>query len=216
MPPIQSLTHAQIQPFLTALSHPHWQGTLRGNLHRNLTLALLMLDAGLRVGETVKLSRHDLRLSIATLTTLVVRDAVAKTHVPRQIPLTIRLVDAIEKYLDSTAWPDAVADNPWAFPTFNPTNHITTRQVQKIIAHAGLRALNFTVTPHILRHTFATRLMRTTSTRIVQDLLGHKCLASTQIYTHPNAGDLRKAIDKLDPQLPMNLQNTCPPKSQGV
>jgi integrase/recombinase XerC len=49
----------------------------------------------------------------------------------------------------------------------------------------------------MLRHTFATNLMRTTNARVVQQLLGHKNLSSTQIYTHPNQQDLKKAIDSL-------------------
>ncbi|GAH96402.1 unnamed protein product, partial [marine sediment metagenome] len=52
--------------------------------------------------------------------------------------------------------------------------------------------------PHILRHTFATRLMSKTSMRVVQELLGHKNLSSTQIYTHPNNADLQEAIDSLN------------------
>lgn len=50
----------------------------------------------------------------------------------------------------------------------------------------------------MLRHTFATRLMQKTNIRVVQQLLGHKSLSSTQVYTHPNADDLQKAIENLN------------------
>ncbi|GAH69734.1 unnamed protein product, partial [marine sediment metagenome] len=52
--------------------------------------------------------------------------------------------------------------------------------------------------PHMLRHTFASKLMRVTSMRTVQELLGHSSITSTQIYTHPNEDDKKKAIKGLD------------------
>ncbi|GAH73030.1 unnamed protein product [marine sediment metagenome] len=60
-----------------------------------------------------------------------------------------------------------------------------------------MTSLGRPVHPHILRHTFASRLMRTTNARIVQELLGHQHLSTTQIYTHPNQDDLKKAIEQL-------------------
>ncbi|GAJ04418.1 unnamed protein product [marine sediment metagenome] len=75
---------------------------------------------------------------------------------------------------------------------------LTVRQVQRIITFAGKLSMGRNIHPHLLRHTFATRLMRNTSMAVVQQLLGHTNLSSTQIYTHPNGEDRKKAIDSLD------------------
>lgn len=57
------------------------------------------------------------------------------------------------------------------------------------------------MSPHALRHTFATHLLsRGADLRTVQELLGHKNVASTQIYTHLTRGEIRKAYDKSHPR----------------
>jgi len=60
-----------------------------------------------------------------------------------------------------------------------------------------MKALGFKVHPHMLRHTFGTNLLRVSDIRVVQSLLGHASISTTQIYTHPNTADQKKAIDKL-------------------
>ena len=60
----------------------------------------------------------------------------------------------------------------------------------------------------MLRHTFATRLLKVTDLRSVQELLGHRRLTTTQIYTHPNTDDLRRAVTELDPApVPIQLDD---------
>ncbi|GAJ07905.1 unnamed protein product, partial [marine sediment metagenome] len=54
------------------------------------------------------------------------------------------------------------------------------------------------VHPHMLRHTFATRIVRKSSTAIAQQLLGHRYLSSTQVYVNPSQDDLAEAIEQLD------------------
>jgi len=76
---------------------------------------------------------------------------------------------------------------------------ITTRQVERIIKHAAIASIGRPANPHMLRHTFATKLMRITNVRVVQELLGHRNLSSTQIYTHPNQDDFAAAIRNLAP-----------------
>lgn len=164
---------------------------------RNYAMAQFMLEAGLRVGELVMLRLRDIWLNGEPVRTLVVRSAISKNHVEREIPCTERLKLVIEMMFTQIFGPRALQPDSYAFCSNWKSGHITTRQVRNIISDASLKAIGKRIHPHVLRHTFATRLMRVTNIRIVQKLLGHKDIGSTQIYTHPNNQDLSEAISKI-------------------
>jgi len=167
---------------------------------RNYLIALLMLDAGLRVGEVTQLLTTDLWCKNSAVTALYVRSEIAKGKQERLIPLTRRIQLAIEP-VKLNWWSQSTIENPWAFtPTPSRLIPLSIRQVERIIRQASSESIGREIYPHILRHTFASRLMRTTNARVVQDLLGHKRLTSTQIYTHPNSEDLTNAINSLPNQ----------------
>lgn len=163
---------------------------------RNYTLALLMLDAGLRVGEVVKLLQSDLVLAGEPMLNLRIRAEISKTRTERIIPLSGRLRDSV-KSMQEKWWPILLKSGmDIAFFNDKTGRPITTRQVERIIEKAAEKAFGRKVNPHVLRHTFASKLMRVTDMRTVQDMLGHKQLSSTQVYTHPNSDDKKKAIDR--------------------
>lgn len=164
---------------------------------RNYLIACLMLEAGLRVGEIVKLEIWDLYFKDEPVINLVVRQLVAKNHTERTIPVSTRLMNALEEYKNSLTPVTVVMPNHKAFSMADPFKPITTRQIERILFSAGMKALNRPVNPHMLRHTFATKLMRVTDMRTVQELLGHSNISTTQIYTHPNEDDKKKAIQSL-------------------
>lgn len=165
---------------------------------RNYTMAVLMLDAGLRVGEVVQLRPTDLFYGPCAVQSLHVRPEIAKNKTERIIPLSSRLKAAIEQ-LCSDVWYGSIgSDDRFAFYQKNTWQKLTTRQVERIIRRAALKAIGRPVHPHMLRHTFATRLMRKTNARVVQELLGHAHITTTQIYTHPNEDDKRQAIDEVE------------------
>ncbi|MBA7574846.1 Tyrosine recombinase XerC [subsurface metagenome] len=165
---------------------------------RNHTLALVMLDAGLRVSETTNLDVTDLLFNNAPVTSVLVRPEIAKNHKERSVPVSSRLSEAISQMF-MAYWSDHYKNGHHkAFPSKVPDKPLTTRQVEKIICAAGWKALGRPVHPHVLRHTFASKLMRVTNIRTVQELLGHKNITSTQIYTHPNEQDKHKAIENMD------------------
>jgi len=169
---------------------------------RNHCMALLMLDAGLRVGEVVKLYQIDLQLGQFPVTSLRITANIAKNKTERIVPLSERIRTAIQS-MSSYWWEQDTSGNLYAFYQGDNSNQmLTTRQVERIIRKAAMKSIGRPVHPHVLRHTFASRLMRTTNARVVQELLGHQHLSTTQIYTHPNQEDLKNAIESLDRNQP--------------
>jgi site-specific recombinase XerD len=163
---------------------------------RNYTLTLLLMDAGLRVGELCQLTIGDLVFNGRIVQSLTIRPEIAKYNIERTIPLSARLQLALADYVK--VLPNAgvlQAIRPF-FGSGDYRFSITPRQVQRIVAAASLLAFGRKIHPHVLRHTFATKMMRYIDIRGVQDLLGHKQVTSTQIYTHPSAEDKKNAIDK--------------------
>lgn len=166
--------------------------------HRNYTLALVMLDTGCRVGELVQLRQDQFWFADAPVQALTIEKDQAKNKCERTIPTTIFLRAAIERMHRDWWMTDTTLGIRHAFYTTNSQYPITARQVQRIIRSASGTSIGREIHPHLLRHTFATRLMTRTSMRVVQQLLGHTSITSTQIYTHPNSSDYQKAIDALN------------------
>ena len=164
---------------------------------RNYLIALLMLDAGTRVGETLLLTISDLWLNNEPKHSLKISELISKNKAARIIPLSQRIQLAI-KLAAAYLWQDHDFEiNAFAFSGRKPTRPISARQVENIIGKPGEKVLGYWIHPHMLRHTFGTNLMRTSSVRVAQDLLGHKNLSSTQVYQHHNEDDKRKAIDSI-------------------
>ena len=81
---------------------------------------------------------------------------------------------------------------------FHQDRHLSPRAVQYYLNSESYECLGFCIHPHTLRHTFGTRMMKRTNIRVVQELMGHKSITSTQVYTHPDHDDLNRAINGLD------------------
>lgn len=198
----KTLTVTECHQLLAALLYkPGTQKRFRKSI-RNYTIALLMLDAGLRVGEVVQLHVSDLFFCDNVVENLVVRPEIAKNKNERIVPLSSRLVNAICD-LNKILWkPNSRPNNAYAMSIRMGTHPITTRQVERIIRAAAEKSIGRPVHPHMLRHTFGTKIERKAGLRVAQELLGHENVSSTQIYTHVNADDLKKAIREAceDPQ----------------
>lgn len=179
---------------LLAKDAPH--KTFRKGI-RNYLLGCLMLEAGLRVGEVVSLEMSDLFYAGTPVTSITIRPAITKTKTERSVPVSSRLKSALEEHLKENSWLSDVDPAAHVFCVYDGSRHITTRQVERIINRAAWNSLGRPIHPHVLRHTFATNLMRVTDMRTVQVMLGHKYMSSTQIYTHPNEQDKRDAINKV-------------------
>jgi len=194
----KTLTTIELEKFLLYVRDNHRSELGRLRAERNYLMVLILADTGLRVGELVQLRQTDFIINKEIVTTLILRPEITKTKTERLIPLSSRTRKAIG-YVYGSIWQHCYGSEvKWAFYNSSMTGHITARQVQRICETAGLNRIGRKVNPHLLRHTFASRTMRVTNIRVVQQLLGHVSLSSTQIYTHPNGDDLQKAIDGLD------------------
>jgi site-specific recombinase XerD len=154
---------------------------------RDKVTVLLMLYAGLRLGEVAQLDRRDVDLGALTIT---VRARIAKSRRARTIPIHDgRLATALG------AW---IARHP----TGPVLQHGDGQPLQpKSLAHTfdvRLKAAGIHVSAHQLRHTFATRLLKEgADLRRIQMLLGHTSLATTQRYLGVDLDDLRAAVNTL-------------------
>ncbi|MBA7649679.1 Tyrosine recombinase XerC [subsurface metagenome] len=194
----ETLTENECHLLLTAIfTRPD---TERGRklAQRDLLIILLMLDGGLRGGEVVRLKISDLIILGEPVTSLRVRAVISKSKLDRIIPLTERTSEAIRK-CHRLLWsgPES-APGDFVFPSKSSSGHLTTVQVERIVKAAAAKSIHRDIHPHILRHTYATRLMQTTNAKVVQELLGHKFISSTGIYMHPNTSDKRKAVDSIE------------------
>lgn len=193
----QTLTKIEADKLLKALYMPTTPAKQTRKGFRNYLAGMIMLDAGLRVGELVRLKQPELFFNKAPAASLRIRAEITKTKTERIIPLSSRLRENITVMHDQYWNVDAHPGPYYAFYNFGPHRHMSTRQIERIIKNAAIKALGRPIHPHVLRHTFGSNLMRVASMRTVQELLGHKNLTSTQVYTHPNGEDLSNAIESM-------------------
>jgi len=194
----QTLTRPDVQALTSWLAthNPKYGGNFAK--WRNHGLIVFMLETGLRVGELVRLVMSDVWFHDQPVRTVIVRAEIAKTHIAREIPVSQSLRREII-LMTMECWGRILFDPAaWLWTRSVRPQPLTTRSVEAIVRKAGLAALGRPVNPHMLRHTFASEMMRVTNARIVQELLGHADLRSTQVYCHPNGDDLAAAIAAKD------------------
>lgn len=196
--PPETLTVEESEKLLAELRCESASGWSAWKNLRNYTMALLMLDAGLRVGEVIRITVRQLIIGNVPISALDVGEGLAEKKCERIVPCSAKLSDGLKKMWEVVWSVRPECQNLYAFFDNDARRHITTRQVQRLIGAASVRAFGRWIHPHVLRHTFATRLMRITSVPVVQQLLGHANLSSTQVYMHPNGDDCKKAIDKMN------------------
>ena len=160
---------------------------------RDRALLELAYGSGLRLSELVGLNHGDVNRAGELLR---VR---GKGRRERIVPMVKSAVEALDRYLASRA-----ADRRPDQPVFLGARgrRLSPRSVQAMVKlRLGQIAGGLGVTPHALRHSFASHLLdRGADLRAIQELLGHRSLASTQIYTHVTRSRLKKAYDQAHPR----------------
>ncbi len=157
----------------------------------------LLYSAGLRSAELVALDHDDVDLDQAVLR------ARGKGRKERLNPIGRHAVDAVRAYAQAKRLhQDRARFHPTALFLNARGGRLTTRSVRRILARYATDAgLAGQVTPHTLRHSFATHLLsRGADLRVVQELLGHENLSTTQNYTHLALDELSAAYAKAHPR----------------
>ncbi len=194
---IKSLTLREAATLVGYIRNNHVTEAQRQKAIRNYMIAMLMLEAGLRVNEVSNLKIGTLYFNKLPVKSIILTAKITKGNRCREIPVSTMLCEALKIFHETFPFIDNYIDDSYVFTAGNRRNRLTVRQIQRIIGAASIAAFGYAIHPHILRHTFATRLMRVTNLPTVQRLLGHKNISSTQIYTHPSNQDLQQAIDQL-------------------
>jgi integrase/recombinase XerD len=156
----------------------------------------LLYATGLRISELVALpasaARRDERV-------LIVRGKGGKE---RLVPLNEAAKSAMRSYASLLGEVRELPPSKWLFPSFGEGGHLTrqhaARELKGLAGAAGLRAAR--VSPHVLRHAFASHLLHNgADLRVVQTLLGHADISTTQIYTHVLDDRLKSLVRDLHP-----------------
>ena len=156
---------------------------------KHRVIMIITYSAGLRISEVVRLKLADVDMERK-----LIHVRQAKGRKDRYTTLSGIAISVLEVYLEK------YRPEIWLFPGADPEKHLSTRTVQKIIEAACENAgLIKKVTPHTLRHSFATHLLEGgTDLRIIQELLGHESSKTTEIYTHVSQKELGRVQSPLD------------------
>lgn len=163
---------------------------------RLYTLLEVLYATGLRVSELVSLpvnaALRDSRL-------ITIR---GKGNKERAVPLSRRAQAAMSEYVRQRAAMGRYADSVWLFPSHGESGHVTRqgfgRDLKALAVRAELDPAK--VSPHVLRHAFASHLLQNgADLRVVQQLLGHADISTTQIYTHVLDERLKQIVEQYHP-----------------
>ncbi|MFQ3581275.1 MAG: site-specific tyrosine recombinase XerD [Chloracidobacterium sp.] len=161
---------------------------------RDRAILELLYATGLRVSELCSLKIGDVNRDVGYLTCL------GKGSKERQVPIGRSALAALTRYLQFRAARQTDRDNLYLFVT-SRGKPLTRQLCWKMVSEYGQQAGLGAITPHMIRHTFATHLLeRGADLRSVQMLLGHADLATTQIYTHVTSERLRETYRKFHPR----------------
>ncbi|MCO5733647.1 site-specific tyrosine recombinase XerD [Rhizobium sp. SSA_523] len=165
---------------------------------RMLALLELLYATGMRVSELVSLPAkvldHEGRF-------LMIR---GKGNKERLVPLSRSAIKALAALGEHRRQAEKAgqAESPWLFPAASKEGYLPrqvfARELKDLASRAGIRASH--ISPHVLRHAFASHLLQNgADLRIVQELLGHSDISTTQIYTHVLEERLRQVVETHHP-----------------
>jgi integrase/recombinase XerD len=163
---------------------------------RLVCLLETLYATGLRISELIALPASAAR---GRADAIVVR---GKGNKERLVPIGAAAKRAMKDYLDAASKTANPAEAKWLFPSFGESGHVTrqhaARELKTLAAAAGIAPAK--ISPHVLRHAFASHLLANgADLRVVQALLGHADISTTQIYTHVLDERLKNMVRDLHP-----------------
>jgi len=181
----------EVARFLEAAPGPKWKAALSA-----------AYGAGLRVSEAVALKVSDIDSQ-----RMLLRIEQGKGRKDRHAMLSPQLLELLRD------WYRIARPQVWLFPGQNPVNHITARQFSRVVYDTAAAAeIKKRVSPHTLRHSFATHLLeQNIDIRVIQVLLGHAKLESTALYTRVATNTIRAVMSPLDRLTPLGRKKEEPP-----
>ncbi len=159
---------------------------------RDRAILELLYSSGLRVSELTSLNISDIDMKEALIRVK------GKGRKERIIPIGSKALESIKNYLPERV---SIKNKSTALILNNRGGRLTQRSVRRILIHySRMINLKSNLSPHTLRHTFATHLLHEgADLRSIQELLGHSSLSTTQKYTHVDIGHLTEVYDKAHP-----------------
>lgn len=187
------LSREEVERLIAASAEPGGPESLR-----LACMIELLYAAGLRVSELVALPLNAVARDPAYL---IVKGKGGKE---RLAPLNVAAREAVKAWLVErpNLLPKGAKISPWLFPSRGRSGRLTPARVTQLLDQTALTAGidPKRVSPHVLRHAFATHLLEGgADLRVVQKLLGHADIATTQIYTHVTSNRLRDAVARAHP-----------------
>jgi site-specific recombinase XerD len=163
---------------------------------RDIAIIQVLAETGIRVGELLALQRGDLVDIQKRSAYLIVRQGKHGNY--RTIPLTLAVREALTAYLTQPVQALLAEDDPVWWGPKSPLTQASSilRLLDKYSIYAGIPK----VSPHQLRHTFATRYLQRNpgDLRGLATLMGHSDLNTVMLYTEPSLDDLRQRMDLFD------------------
>ncbi|MHB2017158.1 MAG: tyrosine-type recombinase/integrase [Candidatus Xenobia bacterium] len=167
---------------------------------RDHAMLRLCANTGLRVSELAGLNHHEVAHSGQPRETLFVPNGIAKGGKHRIVPLNTPARQAIQHLLHFNQV-RGFSTAPTAPLLVNRKHHrLSSRDIQRLAKALREKAgLAVPATPHSLRHLFASSVASTTGNlKVVQQLIGHQRLSSTEVYLHPTRDELAAAVARLE------------------
>lgn len=162
---------------------------------RNKTMVELTYSCGLRVSELINLKLSSIHLQMGII------DVVGKGTKERIVPIGNKASELIKRYLEFGR-PKLASPRINDYLFLNHNGEQMTRQMFFIIIRDKAKEANITkaISPHKLRHSFATHLLeRGLDLRLIQELLGHSDISTTEIYTHINSAKIKDVFENSHP-----------------
>jgi len=187
--PVEVLTGRDLGRLEAAIEGHRWGPDWL--VKRNLAIIAVMARAGLRVGEVVALDVRDIELNKRSGWATIRRGKGLKE---RKVPLSLQTRKALQAYLD--AQPNLIEA---LFIAYRSGKRLSKRAVQGMVKDVVRRAdITKKVTPHILRHTLATRFIeKGGDIATCSKILGHKNITTTSRYLHPTAQQMQAQVEDL-------------------